>query len=161
MTFKNGSTTLLAKGGITVNSSGEWEAVLNAADFASFPSNTGSAGVNLSVSAVQTDAAGNFYYAKSGRHALDSVVSQHGTLLKVSADGSKTDILATGFRAANGVCLNGDGTFFVTDQEGFWTPKNRINRVKVGGFYGNMFGYTSVTDESDYASTFVVVERLP
>ena len=100
---------------------------------------------------LQTDAAGNFYYAKSGRHALDSVVPQHGTLLKVSADGAKTDILATGFRAANGVCLNDDGTFFVTDQEGFWTPKNRINRVKVGGFYGNMFGYTNVTDESDSA----------
>jgi glucose/arabinose dehydrogenase/mono/diheme cytochrome c family protein len=100
---------------------------------------------------LQTDAAGNFYYAKSGRHALDSVIPQHGTLLKVSADGSKTEILATGFRAANGVCLNDDGTFFVTDQEGFWTPKNRINRVKVGGFYGNMYGYTSVTDESDSA----------
>jgi glucose/arabinose dehydrogenase len=100
---------------------------------------------------LQTDAAGNFYYAKSGRHALDSVIPQHGTLLKVSADGGKTDILATGFRAANGVCLNDDGTFFVTDQEGFWTPKNRINRVKVGGFYGNMYGYTSVTDKSDSA----------
>ena len=100
---------------------------------------------------LQTDAAGNFYYAKSGRHALDSVVPQHGTLLKVSADGTKTEILATGFRAANGVCLNDDGTFFVTDQEGFWTPKNRINRVKVGGFYGNMYGYTNVTDTSDSA----------
>jgi mono/diheme cytochrome c family protein len=100
---------------------------------------------------LQTDAEGNFYYAKSGRHALDSVIPQHGTLLKVSADGTKTEILATGFRAANGVCLNEDGTFFVTDQEGFWTPKNRINRVKPGGFYGNLFGYTSVTDESDEA----------
>ncbi len=100
---------------------------------------------------LQTDAGGNFYYAKSGRHALDSVIPQHGTLLKVSADGAKTDILATGFRAANGVCLNDDGTFFVTDQEGFWTPKNRINRVKVGGFYGNMYGYTNVTDTSDAA----------
>ena len=100
---------------------------------------------------LQTDAAGNFYYAKSGRHALDSVVPHHGTLLRVSADGLRTDILATGFRAANGVCLNADGTFFVTDQEGFWTPKNRINRVKVGGFYGNMFGYTSVTNTSDNA----------
>ncbi len=100
---------------------------------------------------LQTDAAGNFYYAKSGRHALDSVVPHHGTLLRISADGSRTDILATGFRAANGVCLNDDGTFFVTDQEGFWTPKNRINRVKVGGFYGNMFGYTSVTDTADSA----------
>lgn len=100
---------------------------------------------------LQTDAAGNFYYAKSGRHALDSVIPQHGTLLKVSADGGQTEILATGFRAANGVCLNDDGTFFVTDQEGFWTPKNRINRVKVGGFYGNMFGYTNVTDTADSA----------
>ncbi|MBM3846883.1 MAG: cytochrome C oxidase Cbb3 [Verrucomicrobia bacterium] len=100
---------------------------------------------------LQTDAAGNFYYAKSGRHALDSVVPHHGTLLKVSADGARTEILATGFRAANGVCLNDDGTFFVTDQEGFWTPKNRINRVKVGGFYGNMFGYTTVTNTSDAA----------
>ncbi len=100
---------------------------------------------------LQADAAGNFYYAKSGRHALDSVVPHHGTLLRVSADGARTDILATGFRAANGVCLNDDGTFFVTDQEGFWTPKNRINRVKVGGFYGNMFGFTDVTDTADSA----------
>ena len=100
---------------------------------------------------LQTDAAGNFYYAKSGRHALDCVVPHHGTLLKVSHDGAKTDILATGFRAANGVCLNPDGTFFVTDQEGFWTPKNRINKVEVGGFYGNMYGYTDVTDPADAA----------
>ena len=100
---------------------------------------------------LQTDAAGNFYYAKSGRHALDSVVPHHGTLLRISADGARTEILATGFRAANGVCVNDDGSFYVTDQEGFWTPKNRINRVKVGGFYGNMFGYTNVTDASDSA----------
>jgi hypothetical protein len=100
---------------------------------------------------LQIDSAGNFYYAKSARHALDSVVPHHGTLLRVSADGSRTDILATGFRAANGVCLNDDGTFFVTDQEGHWIPKNRINRVKPGGFYGNMFGYTSVTNTSDDA----------
>lgn len=100
---------------------------------------------------LQCDAAGNFYYAKSARHALDCVVPHHGTLLRVSADGKTTEILATGFRAANGVCLNDDGTFFVTDQEGHWTPKNRINRVKPGGFYGNMFGYSNVTDSSDSA----------
>lgn len=100
---------------------------------------------------LQTDAEGNFYYAKSGRHALPALVPHHGTLLKVSKDGSKTEILATGFRAANGVCLNPDGTFFVTDQEGFWTPKNRINLVEKGGFYGNMWGYTDVTDTSDAA----------
>jgi putative heme-binding domain-containing protein len=100
---------------------------------------------------LQTDAEGNFYYAKSGRHALPSLVPHHGTLLKVSKDGTTTEILATGFRAANGVCLNPDGTFFVTDQEGFWTPKNRINLVEKGGFYGNMWGYTDLTDTSDAA----------
>jgi putative heme-binding domain-containing protein len=100
---------------------------------------------------LQTDAAGNFYYAKAARHGLPAVVPQHGTLLRVSNDGARTEVLATGFRAPNGVCLNGDGTFFLTDQEGFWTPKNRINWVRPGHFYGNMWGYHDVADSSDAA----------
>ncbi len=100
---------------------------------------------------LQTDAEGNFYYAKAARHALKAVVPHHGTLLKVSKDGTKTEILATGFRAPNGVCLNPDGTFFLTDQEGFWLPKNAIQRVERGGYYGNFWGYHDVTDSSDAA----------
>ncbi len=98
---------------------------------------------------LQTDKEGNFYYAKSGRHAREALIPQHGTLLKVSADGSKTDIIATGFRAANGVCINPDGSFIVTDQQGYWNPMNRINWVKgVGKFYGNMWGYNPPKDSS-------------
>ena len=100
---------------------------------------------------LQRDKAGNFYYAKSARHALTALVPHHGTLLKVSPDGYETKILANGFRAANGVCLNPDGSFIVTDQEGHWNPKNRINWVLPGRFYGNMFGYHEVTDEADSA----------
>ncbi|MEM9411737.1 MAG: heme-binding protein, partial [Planctomycetota bacterium] len=100
---------------------------------------------------LQTDQQGNFYYAKSARHALPAVVPHHGTLLKVSADGKTTEIVANGFRAANGVCINPDGTFVVTDQEGHWNPKNRINWVSVGGFYGNMYGYHDFEDSSDEA----------
>lgn len=100
---------------------------------------------------LQTDAENNFYYAKCACHAKKALVPQHGTLLKVSADGSETEILANGFRAANGVCLNDDGSFFVTDQEGHWTPKNRINHVKRGGFYGNMLGYHNDRQEADDA----------
>lgn len=96
---------------------------------------------------LQTDRDGNFYYAKSARHALPAIVPHHGTLLKVSKDGKKTEILANGFRAANGVCVNDDGTFFVTDQEGHWTPKNRINWVRPGRFYGNLFGYHNQSSE--------------
>ena len=100
---------------------------------------------------LQADVEGNFYYAKAARHGLPALVPQHGTLLQVSKDGARTEILATGFRAPNGVCLNPDGTFFLSDQEGFWTPKNRINWVKRGGFYGNMWGYHDVIDSSDSA----------
>ncbi|MBK8501598.1 MAG: c-type cytochrome [Saprospiraceae bacterium] len=100
---------------------------------------------------LQADQEGNFYYAKSGRHARTSLVPQHGTLIKVSSEGQTSTIVANGFRAANGVCLNPDGSFFVTDQEGYWNPMNRINRVEPGGFYGNMWGYDAPLDTSDQA----------
>lgn len=98
---------------------------------------------------LQTDKEGNLYYAKSGRHAREALVPQHGTLLKVSKDGTNTEIMATGFRAANGVCINPDGSFVVTDQEGHWNPMNRINWVDKKGFYGNMFGYNPPKDSTD------------
>ena len=100
---------------------------------------------------LQTDADGNFYYARAARHALKALVPHHGTLLRVSKDGARTDILATGFRAPNGVCVNPDGTFFLTDQEGFWLPKNCINLVHPGDYHGNFWGYHDVTDPSDAA----------
>ncbi|HAV62751.1 MAG TPA: hypothetical protein DCY13_10330 [Verrucomicrobiales bacterium] len=100
---------------------------------------------------LQTDAAGNFYYAKGARHAKTELVPHHGTLIRVSRDGSTSEILANGFRAPNGVCLNPDGTFFVTDQEGNWHPKNRLNLVQRGGFYGNMWSYGAPASESDDA----------
>ncbi len=102
---------------------------------------------------LQADAAGNLYYAKSARHARTALVPQHGTVLKVSANGATTEILANGFRAANGVCLNPDGSIIVTDQEGHWMPMNRINWVRPGAprFYGNMWSYGAPADRSDAA----------
>jgi cytochrome c5 len=99
---------------------------------------------------LQTDKDGNFYYAKSARHARRALVPQHGTLIKVSRDGQRSTIIANGFRAANGVCINPDGTFLVTDQEGHWNPMNRINWVTAENkFYGNMFGFDPSKDSSD------------
>ena len=101
---------------------------------------------------LQTDKHGNFYYAKSGRHAREALIPQHGTLLKVSKDGAKTDIIATGFRAANGVCINPDGSFILTDQQGYWNPMNRINWIAGNGkFYGNMWGYEPPKDTTRVA----------
>ena len=64
---------------------------------------------------LQTDAEGNFYYAKAARHARDALFPHHGTVLKVRADGSATEIIANGFRAPNGLFLDDDGTVWVTD----------------------------------------------
>ncbi len=101
---------------------------------------------------LQADKEGNLYYAKSGRHAREALIPQHGTLLKVSKDGSKTEIIATGFRAANGVCINPDGSFIVTDQQGYWNPMNRVNWIEgKGKFYGNMWGYNPPKDSSNAA----------
>ena len=87
---------------------------------------------------LETDADGAFYYAKGTGHDFDARVPQHGTILKVSADGASTEIVARGFRAPNGLVVNPDGSVIVTDQEGHWTPENRINWVEPGTFHGYM-----------------------
>jgi len=89
---------------------------------------------------LQTDAAGNFYYAKAARHALPAVVPQHGTLIRVSKDGSTSEIVCNGFRAPNGVGIGPKGELVTSDQEGHWIPANRINLLREGGFYGNNMG---------------------
>ncbi|MBL8842648.1 MAG: c-type cytochrome [Planctomycetes bacterium] len=105
---------------------------------------------------LELDGDGNFLYAKSGRHALDALVPQHGTVLRVARDGSRTDVLARGLRAANGIGVLQDGALVVTDQEGFWTPKNRLNWIApldAGGprFYGNLFAWHDGVSASDDA----------
>ncbi|MDC0219476.1 LamG domain-containing protein [Verrucomicrobia bacterium] len=99
---------------------------------------------------LQTDDEGNFYFSKAARHAKDGLVPHHGSIIKISKDGSKSWRIANGFRAPNGVTVNGDGTFFASDQEGHWTPKNRINLIKQDGFYGYMGSYVPGRDPEDY-----------
>jgi hypothetical protein len=100
---------------------------------------------------LQVDVEGNFCYAKSARHARTALIPQHGTLIKVSPNGQSSEIYAGGFRAANGVCMNPDGSFYVTDQEGHWNPMNRMNKVTQGGWYGNMYTLQAPNDTSDAA----------
>jgi len=90
---------------------------------------------------LDTDSQGNFYYVKAGRHDKPALFKQHGSVIKVAADGSSSQTIAHGFRSANGVFVDHDDTIWATDQEGHWHPQNRINRVRPGGFYGNMLGW--------------------
>lgn len=99
---------------------------------------------------LQTDAAGNFYYMKSARHGLPAQHPHHGTLIRVSSDGEKSSVIAYGFRASNGLGISPDPTFYGTDQEGFWMPANRLNRITDHGkFYGNLWGWHPPGDPPD------------
>ncbi len=91
---------------------------------------------------LQTDASGNFYYMKAARHALPAQHPHHGTLIRVSPDGEQSTVIAYGFRASNGLGIGPGPTFYGTDQEGYWMPANRLNRITVPGkFYGNRWGW--------------------
>ncbi len=99
---------------------------------------------------LQTDAAGNFYYMKSARHALPAQHPHHGTLIRVSPDGAQSTVIAYGFRASNGLGIGPGPTFYGTDQEGYWMPANRLNRITVHDkFYGNRWGWYPAGEPPD------------
>ncbi len=115
---------------------------------------------------LETDAEGNFYYAKGAGHDFDARVPQHGAVLKVAADGSATEIVATGFRAPNGLVVHPDGSVILTDQEGHWIPENRLNWVEPGTFHGYMRAWRAPDrDPDDFVAplTFIHhdVDRSP
>ena len=85
---------------------------------------------------LQTDKAGNFYYAKGSPWTPDVKSPHQGTMLKVSKDGSKLEIFATGLRAPNGAGMGPRDELTVSDNQGHWMPASKLNLVKKGGFYG-------------------------
>jgi glucose/arabinose dehydrogenase len=84
---------------------------------------------------LHTDAAGNFYYTRVG-HRMSPELPGQGALIRVSPDGLKSEVVAGGFRAANGVGVGPAGQLTVADNQGNWTPSSRLNLVRPGGFYG-------------------------
>jgi hypothetical protein len=90
---------------------------------------------------LQTDADGNFYFAKagpvkSGGRGFDTIAANSGTIMKVYKDGKTLINYATGLRAPNGIGVGPDGQVTSGDNEGTWMPKCRLNWIKPGGFYG-------------------------
>ncbi len=91
---------------------------------------------------LQRDAAGNFYIIKGGgvnmggRGFMRPITRNHGTLMKISPDGSKLEVIATGFRAPNGMCVRDDGQVVTGDNQGSWQPVDRLNWIKPGMFCG-------------------------
>src|SRR5207249_599403 len=70
---------------------------------------------------LQTDRAGNFYYTRCGQR-VDPALPLNGGMVKVSRDGARAELVATGLRAANGMALGPNDEIVCGDNQGNWIP---------------------------------------
>ena len=85
---------------------------------------------------------GYFYAALSMAMRLMSHEKQHpdrGRTIRISKDGTH-EWINYGLRTPNGIGLGVDDELFVTDNQGEWTPANKLIHVKQGEFLGMMWG---------------------
>ncbi len=104
---------------------------------------------------LETDSRGNFYFTKCAEGTAHG-----GSLIRVSADGSRLDVFATGFRNPNGLGIGpGDG-ITVGDQQGGWVPETRVDVMRRGGFYGYMPMHHRADKPETYDPPFAFVPRV-
>ncbi|MEO7098773.1 MAG: DUF6797 domain-containing protein [Luteolibacter sp.] len=81
---------------------------------------------------IQTDKQGNFYIAKAapvrgGGRGFDAMLPHNGIVAKISPDGKKFEIIATGLRAPGGLGVGPNGEITTGENEGTWQPCCKIN----------------------------------
>ena len=86
---------------------------------------------------LETDRAGNFYFSKAmpvnqGGRGFMAWTPHNGTVMKVSKDGSKLEVVAWGFRAPGGVGVSPDGVVTTGENEGSWVPACKISWTPPG-----------------------------
>jgi hypothetical protein len=88
---------------------------------------------------LQTDSQGNFYFLKGGPvnpggRGWGPLSDHHGCIFKVSPDGRKFEVYATGIRAPNGMGVGPNGEVSNGDNQGTWVPADYIHFSKPGDF---------------------------
>lgn len=102
---------------------------------------------------LQTDSDGNFYFSKGspvrgGGRGFDRIFPHHGIVAKISPDGSKFEVIATGLRAPGGVGVGPNGEITTGENEGTWQPCCKINYAAAGQvtFFGTEDSRQSLKD---------------
>jgi mono/diheme cytochrome c family protein len=92
---------------------------------------------------LQTDAAGNFYFAKgmpvlAGGRGFADTTPHNGAVLKVSHDGSRLERVAWGLRAPGGLGVGPGGAITTGENEGSFVPQCKITWTRPGedAFHG-------------------------
>ena len=91
--------------------------------------------------ALGTSAYNNAYLIDKDGHAHYRLDSERGTILRISPDFSKREIVCTGIRYPFGAAFNRLGDLFVTEQEGAtWLPNgnpfDELLHIQAGRHYG-------------------------
>ncbi len=81
---------------------------------------------------LETDKEGNFYFAKGspvrpGGRGFDQILPHNGAVLKLSKDGKKLEVVATGLRAPGGLGVGPNGEITTGENEGSWQPACKLN----------------------------------
>jgi putative heme-binding domain-containing protein len=115
---------------------------------------TAAAGSNLDAIGIAVDPAGNIYFglgcdAWNGAYRINkqtglpdyNLYSERGTIIKLSPDWKRRDILSTGLRFPVSLALNASGDLFCSDQEGAtWLPNgnpfDELLHIVPGRHYG-------------------------
>jgi hypothetical protein len=93
---------------------------------------------------LETDKAGNFYFAKggpvkAGGRNFDEILPHHGIIAKISPDGKKFEVIATGLRTPGGMGVGPNGEITTGENEGTWQPACKLNFIKASqapAFFG-------------------------
>lgn len=84
---------------------------------------------------LDVDSQGNFYFYKNGNRVPEGV-PDHGTLMRVSADGAHRQVVANGIRGSNALGIGPNDVILGADQQGNWVPTARVDWLRDGRFYG-------------------------
>ncbi|EDY16758.1 putative large, multifunctional secreted protein [Chthoniobacter flavus Ellin428] len=88
---------------------------------------------------LETDSKGNFYFIKGGPvnpggRGWGPLSDHNGCMFKVSGNGQKFEVFATGVRAPNGIGVGPNDEITTGDNQGTWVPVDYIQYVKQGDF---------------------------
>ncbi len=103
-----------------------------------------SAGYHEFTHDLQTDSKGNFYYAK-GSDLGGAKFPFHGCVVRVSKDGTASEVWTRGFRAPNGMSVGPGDVVTTSDNQGNWIPTTPINYFTRQGDFG---GFVPCAHES-------------
>ncbi|MDB6122380.1 MAG: hypothetical protein JWQ71_1373 [Pedosphaera sp.] len=115
---------------------------------------TAAAGSGLDAVGIAVDASGNVYFGlgcdawleayrvnKTNGNSDYNINSERGTILKLSPDWKKREVISTGLRFTVSLAFNAKGDLFCTDQEGAtWLPNgnpfDELLHIQAGRHYG-------------------------